>query len=268
MQIYNMNITLLTSNKPRHNYLINLLSKYCKKLFVIQECSTIFPGYRNGIYPKNKIINEYFNKVSKAEKKIFFDKPIVGKNISHLTIENGDLNLLKLKKIKSFLKSDLYIIFGSSYIKGDLINFLIKKKAINIHMGIAPYYRGTDCNFWSLYDNNPELAGATLHLISKGIDSGRIIANATSEYFRDPFIYTMSTTKSAFFCLVSLIKKKKLKKIKSVKQNKKLEIRYSRLNEFNSTVIKKFFKKKTKIVKKKKYNLINSYVLKKRKFFI
>ena len=27
-----------------------------------------------------------------------------------------------------FLESDLYIVFGSSYIKGELIDFLIKKK--------------------------------------------------------------------------------------------------------------------------------------------
>ena len=84
-----------------------------------------------------------------------------------------------------------------------VINFLIKKKAINIHMGISPYYRGTDCNFWALYDCKPELVGATLHLISKGIDNGKIIANATSEYNKNPFLYTMSTVKSAFFCLSS-----------------------------------------------------------------
>ena len=256
-----MKITLITSNKPRHNYLINLLSKNCKKLFVIQECSTIFTGHKSGIYPKNKIIDEYFKKVAIAEKKIFFEKPVSCKNITFISIQKGDLNLLKLKKIKSFLKSDLYIVFGSSYIKGSLINFLIKKKTINIHMGLSPYYRGTDCNFWALYDNNPELVGATLHLISKGIDNGKIIANATSEYIKNPFIYSMSTVKAAFFCLQTLIKSKKVKKIKPVKQDIKLEVRYSRLKEFTPSVIKKYYKKKI-INKKRNFKLINSYKLK------
>ena len=31
-----------------------------------------------------------------------------------------------------FLNSDFYVVFGSSYIKGQLIEFLIEKKAINI----------------------------------------------------------------------------------------------------------------------------------------
>ena len=82
--------------------------------------------------------------------------------------------------------SDLYIVFGSSYIKGRLINFLIKNKAINIHMGISPYYRGSDCNFWSLYDNNFHLVGGTVHLISKGLDSGPILFHTRAKKNKNP----------------------------------------------------------------------------------
>ena len=83
--------------------------------------------------------------------------------------------------MKDLLKSDLYIFFGSSYIKGPLVNFLIKKKAINIHMGISPYYRGADCNFWAMYDGNSHLVGATIHMLSKGLDSGAILYHAMSK---------------------------------------------------------------------------------------
>ena len=34
-----MKITLLTSDKERHNYFINLLTKNCDKLYVVQEVS-------------------------------------------------------------------------------------------------------------------------------------------------------------------------------------------------------------------------------------
>ena len=124
-----MKITLFTSNKPRHNYLINFLSKYCKKIYVIQECSTIFPGYLSGIYPKGTNMQKYFKRVHNAERKIFGNKIISGKNISIFPIQSNDLNSLKLNEIKQFLKSDLYIVFVSSYIKGKLVNFLNKKKA-------------------------------------------------------------------------------------------------------------------------------------------
>ena len=45
--------------------------------------------------------------------------------------------------LSDFLKSDVYVVFGSSYIKGELVDFLVKQKAINIHAGVSPYYRGT-----------------------------------------------------------------------------------------------------------------------------
>ena len=263
-----MKITLFTSNKPRHNYLINFLSKICKKLYVIQECGTVFPGYFSGSYPIGNIINKYFKQVHLAEKKIFKKKFIFCSNATLYPVQSGDLNKIKLNEIKSFLESDLYIVFGSSYIKGPLVNFLIKKKAINIHMGVSPYYRGTDCNFWALYDNNPELVGSTIHFLSKGIDSGKIIAHAVSEEHQDPFIYTMSTVKSAFFLIKKIIKNKSIKKINSFIQDKNKEIRYSRAREFNENMIKNFFKKKNFLKHKKKYNLLNTYRLSKKKFFL
>ena len=48
-------------------------------------------------------------------------------------------------------------------------------------MGISPYYRGTDCNFWAMYDNNPHLVGSTIHLLTKGLDSGPILYHALSK---------------------------------------------------------------------------------------
>lgn len=48
-------------------------------------------------------------------------------------------------------------------------------------MGLSPYYRGTDCNFWALYDKKPQYVGATIHLLSKGIDSGPTLYHALSK---------------------------------------------------------------------------------------
>ena len=154
-----MKITLFTSNNNRHNYLINLLSKISDELFVVQECGTIFPGIIPGHYPTSTIIQEYFEKVNDAQFKLFGNSYVnnLKKNIKILPMLSGDLNKCSLKFLSDFLKSDIYIVFGSSYIKGELVDFLVKQKAINIHMGVSPYYRGCDCKFWALYDNNPHL---------------------------------------------------------------------------------------------------------------
>ena len=195
-----MKITIFTSNQRRHQYLINLLANVSSELFVVQECRTIFPGQVPGFYNASEVMQEYFREVEKAQAKFFKDNflSIENKKIKFLSISHGDLNHLKMRDLNTFLQSDIYIIFGSSFIKGELVDFLIEKKAINIHMGISPYYKGADCNFWALYDDNPHLVGATIHLLSKGLDSGPILYHALSSRKENVFEYSMSTALSAF----------------------------------------------------------------------
>ena len=66
-----MNITLFTSNKIRHNYLINLLSEVSDELFVVQECGTIFPGIIPGHYQVSPIMKKYFENVNNAQYQLF-----------------------------------------------------------------------------------------------------------------------------------------------------------------------------------------------------
>jgi methionyl-tRNA formyltransferase len=240
-----MRITLFTTNKIRANYFINLLSNLTDELYVVQECDTIFPGYFSGKYPVSKKMSSYFKKVNDAQEQLFGEQSakISSNKINILPILFGDLNKCSLHYLSDFLKSDVYIVFGSSYIKGDLVSFLIKNKAINIHMGISPFYRGTDCNFWALYDENPHLVGATIHMLSKGLDSGNILYHALSLIKSDPFEYTMSTVKSAFHSIYDKLKNNSLLEMKSYNQNKDNEIRYSKKIDFDDKVLDEYNKK-------------------------
>ena len=248
-----MKITLFTTNKNRHNYLINLLSKISDELFVVQECGTIFSGIVPGHYPASETMKEYFEQVNDAQSKLFGNSYVnsSSKNIKLLPILSGDLNKCSLTFLSDFLKSDIYVVFGSSYIKRELVDYLVKQKAINIHMGVSPYYRGTDCNFWALYDNNPHLAGATIHMLSKGLDSGPMLYHAMSNIKTNPFEYTMSTVKAAFHSIAERIEDKSIFEIKPIIQNKKNEIRYSKKIEFNDEVVKKYFNKEINLNSKK-----------------
>ena len=240
-----MKITLFTANQNRHNYLVNLLSNNCDELFVVQENRTIFPGIVPGRYPATKTMKEYFNNVVNAQSKIFGNSHINGnnKNIHLFPLQSGDLNKCSMDTLSDFLKSDVYVVFGSSYINGDLVDFLVKNKALNIHMGVSPYYRGTDCNFWALYDGNPHLVGATIHMLSKGLDSGPMLYHAMSNIKTNPFEYTMSTVKAAFHSIAERIKDKSIFEIEPIAQDKSKEVRYSKKIEFNEKVVKNYFTK-------------------------
>ena len=118
-------------------------------------------------------------------------------------------------------------------------------------MGVSPYYRGTDCNFWALYDNNPHLVGATIHLLSKGLDSGPMLYHAMSNIKKNPFEYTMSTVKAAFHSIAERIKDKSIFEIKPINQDKLKEIRYSKKIEFNEEKVNDYYKKNIDLNSKK-----------------
>ena len=241
-----MKITIFTSNNLRHNYLINTFSKHFEEIYVFQETRSLFPGQYNSHYSKSKFIKKYFDKVQKAQLKFFGNKNfyVNSKNVNIVPLSYGDLNLISIEKYPEFFKSNHYIVFGSSYIKKGLLKFLKKNKAINIHMGISPYYRGTDCNFWALYDGNFDKVGATIHLLSSKLDGGKIIEYAyPNKKFKNPFDYSMSVTKNVVAKLIKVLKRKKINFWQLKKQNKKNEVRFSTKKEFSEAIVKKFFNK-------------------------
>ena len=71
----------------------------------------------------------------------------------------------------------------------------------------------------------------------------------------------MRAVKSAFECLIKNIKNKKLLKIKPINQNKKSEIRYSKISDFTDEVLEEFNNKKInlKIKKRNLKKFVNSF---------
>lgn len=239
-----MKITVFTSNQPRHLALVNRLASVGEVTYALLECSTVFPGLVDDFYKKSKVMQSYFEKVMAAEKKIFGDLMFLPQNVRTLPMKSGDLNLLEKKQLNEALNSDVYIVFGASYIKGWLADFLVEQSALNIHMGISPYYRGASCNFWALYDGHPEYVGATIHLLSKGLDSGPILYHALPKFNQDsPFDFTMRAVEAAQLSLVERIKCNEIKKFTPLMQDKSHEIRYSKNAEFNDVVATEFLKK-------------------------
>ena len=267
-----MKFTIITSNKPRHNYLINKIATIADSINVIQECSTIFPGLNPGRNLQSKVMSSYFKKVDNSQNKFFNKHYYIKKhnNLKILPLQFGDLNKININLIKKeFFESDYYIVFGSSYIKKKILKLLIKKKAINIHMGISPFFRGTDCNFWALNDGYGHLVGATIHYLSPKLDEGKIIYHAVSEKTKNIHDYSMSTVKSAINSLIKKLQNKELLKIRPFKQNPKKLIRYSVKKDFTDSIIKKFKNKNYfKFYKlKSNHNLILPHELKRREFF-
>ena len=164
------------------------------------------------------------------EKKIFGRLQIRKKNFKEfLSLKVNSLNNKKINYFKKFLRSDLYIVYGSSIIKGELLNYLVKKKCINIHLGVSPYYRGSNCNFWAIIDKRYNLVGSTIHLLSSKVDQGKILYHALPEHVENPFAYSMAAVKSAIMSIANNTNKNQLSKFKPIIQNVKKQVRFTKL---------------------------------------
>lgn len=104
-------------------------------------------------------------RTKKTEKK---DWPVETIYVSSV---NDEAVIQKLKE----LSPSLLVVWGCGILKPETVN--LAQKAINLHMGYAPYYRGAVGNQFALFNNDLEKIGATIHHISTNADAGDIIEN-------------------------------------------------------------------------------------------
>jgi len=160
------------------------------------------------------------------------------------------LNQVNLKKSFNYikrLKPDLILsIFSKEIIGSRLIN-LPQNGIINLHPAPLPFYRGVSPTFWILATRS-KTAGATLHFIDKGVDTGKIISQnkfSTKKYNSEHDIYLTSAKKG-----VSQLKKF----LKLLTQNKAVT---SRVNPLKDSYYSLPTKKAVKSFRKNGYSFFS-----------
>ena len=74
------------------------------------------------------------------------------------------------------LETDVLVVCGLPLLKPHI--FQVPKIAtINVHLGLAPKYRGIHTVFWPLFKRDYENIGVTIHRIDTGVDTGPIVAH-------------------------------------------------------------------------------------------
>lgn len=248
-----MKITLFSSNQPRHINLARELGKIADQVYLVSEVNTVFPGKVADFFKKSDVMKRYFENVIKSEKKVFGEINFLPSNVYSLSIKGGDLNLLTKSQLAEAIQSDIYVVFGSSFIKSWLIDFLVENYALNIHMGISPYYRGSSSNFWALYDRNPGYVGATIHMLSKGLDSGDMLFHCLPKLIEGDtcFDFTMRSVLAAHNGLCQSIEEGRIMEIEPVRQDKSSEVLYTRNSDFTDNIAEEFLDRNYLIKKDK-----------------
>jgi methionyl-tRNA formyltransferase len=73
--------------------------------------------------------------------------------------------------------SDLGVVLGTNILKASVFN-IPRLGSINLHQGLAPYYRGGPPVFWELFNDESEV-GITIHFVAAKVDTGDIILQET-----------------------------------------------------------------------------------------
>ena len=236
-----MKVSIFTSSRPRHLALLKKLARSGCDLSAVVEVVTAFPGVGQGFFRQSTVMKRYFCEVERAQRSYFGSLEFLPRMGRFMAIQMGDLNKLEERDLKNLLDAELFIVFGASIIKGWLIQELLRRVTVNIHIGLSPFYRGSSCNFWALADGNPEYVGATVHFLTEGLDDGPIIYHALPKFKgEDPFKFTMKSVVVAQDTLVDKIADKSILALTGIPQDRSKEIRYSRNADFTDQVAENF----------------------------
>lgn len=109
-------------------------------------------------------------------------------NVLYLGPENKKLirfiksNNDSVVRTEAPINPDSKILQGIDFLISYRYRYILKKevldhfphRAINLHISLLPWNKGSDPNLWSFLENTPK--GVTIHYIDSGLDTGDIIA--------------------------------------------------------------------------------------------
>jgi methionyl-tRNA formyltransferase len=179
-----MKILVFTSNALRHKYVANTLAKYANALIVV-EC-------RKGDAPTAApvtLTEQHFLERYQEERRYFgAHQAFVAPTIP---VEYKEANSLAIHDAVKAYAADMAFVFGSSILREPLLSLMPAGKFINMHLGIAPYYRGSGTNFWPFVNQELEYVGATVLHIDIGVDTGDIIAHVRPDIVPEDTVHTV-----------------------------------------------------------------------------
>lgn len=171
-------LVVLTGDQLRHRYFVSRLASQCEVAGVVVEPVFAPAAPDDAPSADADVLARHFAERDRAEEQFFTgfrEWPAAAGGIR--AIPKGDLND---PAVLSWIEScgpDILVVYGSSLL-GEALLTAFAGRCVNMHLGLSPYYRGSATNFWPLVNREPELVGATIHMVTSRIDGGAILVQA------------------------------------------------------------------------------------------
>ncbi|MBL4780838.1 MAG: hypothetical protein JKX92_01240 [Porticoccaceae bacterium] len=183
-----LKVLILCGRSPRHLFVANKLCESADVLAIVQETGSDlnWASLKKKLKPTNlarkisRWIRDRKRYTGNGEASFFFGEASPQLSHPEHVKEVPHINHPDVVKLADKLQPDVIAVFGTSLIKGELLT-KGRLGIINLHGGLSPHYRGADCTFWALYNEEPEQVGCTLHYINAGIDTGDLICHISPE---------------------------------------------------------------------------------------
>ena len=83
------------------------------------------------------------------------------------------VNSTETIKLLRDLTPDGIVVYGTTVASDETLG-TAKGTCFNLHTGLSPYYRGTECTFWPVVNGEFDMLGATVHECTSKLDGGAI----------------------------------------------------------------------------------------------
>ena len=170
---------VLTSTMRRHVFVAETLADRLDVVAVWQERKSFEPLRYAASADDEAVITRHFDARQQSED-AFFGAHDAVRRAPSVVVDPGGCNHPDAIEAMRAMAPEVVLVFGTGLLKPALLD-QFPGRAVNIHLGLSPYYRGAGTNFWPLVNGEPEYCGATIHMLDGGVDTGPVIAHVRPE---------------------------------------------------------------------------------------
>jgi folate-dependent phosphoribosylglycinamide formyltransferase PurN len=188
-------VLLLSGSHPRHAFVHQaILGAFDVCGAVLMQRESVLPDPPPGIDPHDADnFREHFAARDRVERREFGSVTAddVFASVPTHRCTPRDLNGAESAAFVAERHADVAFIFGVDLI-GEPVRSRLPADAVNLHLGLSPWYRGSATLFWPFYNLQPQFAGVTFHQIVAEADAGEIIHQAVPPLRRGDGIHDVS----------------------------------------------------------------------------
>jgi len=180
-------LVILTGDGLEHRYVVNRL---CAELPIaavvvdgIHRPPRMGRAFRGGVVPGvGRMALFAFRKVvrdgearDRALRKILGADAVASFAAEDRVIRVAGINSPEAHDAVAAINPTALLVYGTVIVRDEMLE-RATDIAFNLHTGMSPRYRGTECTSWPLVNGEPEYIGVTVHECKAAVDGGPIFS--------------------------------------------------------------------------------------------